>query len=44
MIVIQVERLEDDTIAVGFRLLDGETGIADFKDVEFLSEPDGRFD
>ena len=43
VIVIQVERLDDGTIAVGFRLLDGETGIADFEDVEFLSEPDERF-
>lgn len=43
VIVIQVERLEDETVAVGFRLLDGGTGIADFDDVEFLSEPDERF-
>ncbi len=43
VIVIQVERLDDGTIAVGYRLLDGEDGIADFEDVEFLSEPDERF-
>ena len=43
VIVIQVERLEDGTIAAGFHTLDGETGIADFNDVEFLSEPDERF-
>lgn len=43
VIVIQAERIEDGTIAVGFRLLDGEPGIANFEDVEFLSEPDERF-
>ncbi len=43
VVVIQAERIEDGTIAVGFRLLDGESGIADFEDVEFLSEPDQRF-
>jgi len=43
VIVIQVERLEDGTIAVGYRAVDGGTGIATFDDVEFLSEPDERF-
>lgn len=43
VIVIQAERLEDGTVAVGFRLLDGGTGIADLTDVELLSEPDERF-
>jgi hypothetical protein len=43
VIVIQVERLEDGTIAVGYHALDGGTGIATFDDVEFLSEPDERF-
>lgn len=43
VIVIQAERLEDDTIAIGFRMLDGGTGIATLEDVEFLSEPDERF-
>jgi len=43
VIVIQVERLEDGTVAVGFRFLDGGAGIADLDDVEFLSEPDERF-
>lgn len=43
VIVIQVERLEDGTVAVGYRFLDGGTGIASLDDVEFLSEPDGRF-
>ena len=43
VIVIQVERLEDGTVAVGYRLLDGGCGIASFDDVEFLSEPDQRF-
>jgi hypothetical protein len=44
VIVIQAERIEDGTIAVGFRLLDGGgSGIAPFDDVELLSEPDERF-
>ena len=43
VIVIQVERLDDGTVAVGYRFLDGGTGIADLEDVEFLSEPDERF-
>jgi hypothetical protein len=43
VIVIQVERLEDGTMAVGYRFLDGGAGIAAFDDVEFLSEPDQRF-
>lgn len=43
VVVIQVERLDDDSVVVGFRLLDGGTGIADLEDVEFLDEPDQRF-
>ena len=43
VIVIQAERLEDGTVAVGYRLLDGGAGIAPLDDVEFLSEPDERF-
>jgi hypothetical protein len=43
VIVVQVERLEDGAVVVGFRLLDGGTGIAPLDDVEFLSEPDERF-
>lgn len=43
VIVIQAERLEDGTVAVGFRMLDGGTGIADLNDLELLSEPDERF-
>jgi hypothetical protein len=44
VIVIQAERIEDGTVAVGFRLLDGGgSGIAPLDDVELLSEPDERF-
>ncbi|HEX6098376.1 MAG TPA: hypothetical protein VF432_18800 [Thermoanaerobaculia bacterium] len=43
VIIIQAERLEDDTVAVGFLFLDGGTGIASLDDVELLSEPDERF-
>jgi hypothetical protein len=43
VIVIQAERIEDGTVAVGYRLLDGGCGIATLDDVEFLSEPDERF-
>ena len=43
VIVIQVERLDDGTIAAGYRFLEGGTGIATFDDVEFLAEPDERF-
>jgi hypothetical protein len=43
VIVIQAERLDDGSVVVGFRLLDGGAGIADFEDVEFLGEPDERF-
>jgi hypothetical protein len=43
VIVIQAERLEDGAVAIGFRLLDGGSGIAPLDDVEFLSEPDERF-
>jgi hypothetical protein len=43
VIVIQVERLEDGTVAVGYRFLDGGTGIASLNDIELLSEPDERF-
>jgi len=43
VIVIQAERIEDGTIAIGFRIVDGGSGIAPLDDVEFLSEPDERF-
>ena len=43
VIVVQAERLEDDTIAIGYRLLDGGSGIATLEEVEFLAEPDERF-
>ena len=43
VIVIQVERIEDGTVAVGYRFLDGGSAIATFDDVEFLGEPDERF-
>jgi hypothetical protein len=43
VVIIQAERLEDGTIAVGYRLIDGGTGIATLDDVELLSEPDERF-
>jgi hypothetical protein len=43
VVVIQVERLDDGTVAVGYRMLDGGSGIAPLEDVEFLSEPDERF-
>ena len=43
VIVIQAERLEDGTVALGYRFLDGGTGIASLDDVELLSEPDERF-
>jgi hypothetical protein len=43
VILIQAERLEDDTVAVGYRLLDGGSGIATLEEVELLSEPDERF-
>jgi len=43
VIIIQAERLEDGTVAIGFRLVDGGTGITTLDDVELLSEPDERF-
>ncbi|MFP5247428.1 MAG: hypothetical protein ACLGH0_12105 [Thermoanaerobaculia bacterium] len=43
VILIQAERLEDGTIAVGYRLIDGGMGIATLDEVELLSEPDERF-
>lgn len=43
VIVIQAERLEDGTVAIGFRFLDGGTGIASLDEIELLSEPDERF-
>lgn len=43
VIVVQAERLEDGTAAVGYRFLDGAAGIALLQDVELLSEPDERF-
>lgn len=43
VIIIQAERLEDGTVALGYRLVDGGTGIATLDEVELLSEPDERF-
>ena len=43
VIVIQAERIEDGSVAVGYRLLDGGCGIASLEDVELLAEPDERF-
>ena len=43
VIVVQAERLEDGTVAVGYRFLDGGTGIATLAEIELLSEPDARF-
>ena len=43
VILIQAERLDDGTVAVGYRLVDGGTGIATLDEVELLSEPDERF-
>ncbi|MGZ8868836.1 MAG: hypothetical protein ACXW2P_10865 [Thermoanaerobaculia bacterium] len=43
VIVIQAERLEDGTVAIGYRFLDGGTGIASLGEIELLSEPDERF-
>lgn len=43
VIVIQAERLEDGTVAIGYRFLDGGTGIASLDEIELLSEPDERF-
>jgi hypothetical protein len=43
VIVIQAERLDDGTVAVGFRFLDGGTGIVTLDEVEILTEPDERF-
>lgn len=43
VIVIQAERLEDGTVAIGYRLIEGGAGISPLSDVELLSEPDERF-
>lgn len=43
VILIQAERLEDGTVAVGYRFLEGGGGIASLDDIELLSEPDERF-
>ena len=43
VIIIQAERIDDGSVAVGFRLIDGGTGIATLDEVELLSEPDERF-
>jgi hypothetical protein len=43
VILIQAERLDDGTVAVGYRLLTGGSGVATLDDVELLSEPDERF-
>ena len=43
VILIQAEELDDDTIAVGYRLLDGGNGVCMLSDCEVLAEPDERF-
>lgn len=43
VVVIQAERLDDGTVAVGYRLVDGGMGIATLAETEILSEPDERF-
>jgi hypothetical protein len=43
VVIIQAERVEDGTVMVGFRLIDGGSGIAPLDDVELLGEPDERF-
>lgn len=43
VIIIQAERLDDGTIAIGYRLVDGGTGIATLAEAELLAEPDERF-
>lgn len=43
VIIVQVERLEDGSVIVGYRMIEGGTGIAPLDDVELLSEPDERF-
>lgn len=43
VILIQAERLDDGTVALGYRLLDGGMGIATLDETELLSEPDERF-
>jgi hypothetical protein len=43
VIVIQAERLDDGTVAVGYRLVGGGTGIATLEEVELVEEPDERF-
>jgi len=43
VIVIQAEELDDEHIAIGFRYLDGGTGICMAAETEFLAEPDERF-
>jgi len=43
VIIIQAERLEDGTVAVGYRLVDGGTGIATLDEIELVGEPDERF-
>ena len=43
VILNQAERLDDGTVALGYRIVDGGAGIATLDDVELLSEPDERF-
>ena len=43
VIVIQAEELDADTVAIGYRFLDGSNGICTLPECEFLSEPDSRF-
>jgi hypothetical protein len=42
-VIIQAERLDDGTIAIGYRLVDGGTGIATLEEAELVGEPDERF-
>lgn len=44
VIVVQAEELDDDTVAIGYRFLDGGNGICTLDEVEFLDAPDDRFD
>src|SRR5688500_547191 len=42
-IAIQAETLNGQTIAVGYRFLNGGNGIAMLPEIEFLTGPDSRF-
>jgi hypothetical protein len=43
VVIIQAERLDDGVIAIGYRLVDGGTGIATLAEAELVGEPDERF-